>query len=68
MKTRQKCHRCHKVIKGVVKILTYRKTLGRKSINVVEYYDEACFLQKNKERAINELDQKKRSSKKRSCR
>ncbi|KKM89100.1 hypothetical protein LCGC14_1252110 [marine sediment metagenome] len=51
---KQKCKRCGKTISGKIKIITYRKKLGNKSIVKVEMYDEACFKIKNKERAINE--------------
>ena len=66
-KKKQKCEHCGKVIAGVIKIITYRKKIGQKSINVVESYDEKCFLIKNKERAINELNKKKRTCKRKSC-
>ncbi|KKL48341.1 hypothetical protein LCGC14_2326490 [marine sediment metagenome] len=68
MKTKKhKCKYCGKVIVGVVKLITYRKKIGQKSINVVELYDEKCFLIKNKERALNELNKKKRTCKRKSC-
>jgi len=64
---KQKCKQCGKVIKGVIKIFTYRKKLGKKSVNIVELYDEKCFLAKNKERSLNELNNKKRPCKKKNC-
>lgn len=60
---RQKCKRCGKTIFGKVKIVTYRKKLGNKSIVKVEMYDEPCFKVKNKERAINERSRQKRNCK-----
>jgi hypothetical protein len=47
---REVCEQCGKVIVGTIKIITYRRKLGKKSINIVEFYDEKCFLEKNKAR------------------
>lgn len=60
---KQKCKRCSKIINGKVKIITYRKKLGNKSIVKVEMYDEACYKAKDKERAINEHNKQKRNCK-----
>ncbi len=61
--TRQTCKRCGKTINGIVKIITYRKKLGNKSIVKVEMYDEVCFKIKNKARAADERSRKKRNCK-----
>lgn len=50
---KQTCNRCGKPIVGKVRIVTYRKKLGNKSINKVEMYDEKCFKIKNKEKSTN---------------
>jgi hypothetical protein len=60
---KQKCKRCGKPINGTVKLITYRKKLGNKSIIKVEMYDESCFRVKNKERDINERSRQKRNCK-----
>jgi len=57
----KKCKRCGKEITGKVKINTYRKKVGKKSIVQVDYYDEDCFYYLNLEKAKNE--DKKRTNK-----
>lgn len=59
---RVKCSLCKKTIVGTVKLVTYRKKLGKKSVNVVELYDTECFKLKNKARSTNERDSKKRTN------
>lgn len=49
----QTCNRCGKTIFGKIRIVTYRKKNGSRSINKVEMYDEQCFKIKNKEKCIN---------------
>jgi hypothetical protein len=51
MAIKLKCKACKKIIKGIVKIVTTRKKSGNKMINIVDYYDEDCFLLLNKERS-----------------
>lgn len=65
---RVKCTRCFKYIRGTVKVSTYRRKLGAKSLNKVEYYDENCFKLLSKERATNEHREKERTSKRKSTR
>lgn len=56
-----KCKACKKDIVGTVKIHTYRKKVGNKIEDVVDYYDEDCFLLLNKERS-NGRSNKKRTN------
>jgi len=56
------------MIRGTVKVDTYRSRLGARSLNKVEYYDEVCFKRLSKERASNEHQKKERASKKASRR
>lgn len=64
MVQKPKCSKCGKIIVGKIKLISYQKKLGRNVINVVEYYDEKCFLTKNKERSLNECSYKERIYKK----
>lgn len=48
------CKRCKKLIAGKIKIHQYRKTIGNKSVVLVDYYDEDCFYYLNLEEANNE--------------
>jgi hypothetical protein len=66
-KKKHKCKQCGKIITGKVKLVTYRKKLGGKSINVVEFYDERCFLARNKESSLHECNKKGRICKKGHC-
>ena len=54
------CTMCGKPIRGKIKIITYKKVIGNKSIQIVEMYDEKCFLIKNKERSLNGHTNQKR--------
>jgi len=63
MMANQKCSMCGKIISGKIRIITYRKKLGSKSINKVEMYDEKCFKIKNKEKCINGRCKQKRACK-----
>lgn len=56
----QKCKRCGKQILGKVKIIAYRKKLGKNSISRVDMYDETCFKIMNKERLSNGCCKQKR--------
>jgi len=60
-----KCTRCNRTISGKIKIDTYRKKLGRKSLNKVEYYDDDCFSKLNWERSLNEHKKQETARKKR---
>ena len=51
-----KCQKCKKYIAGNAKVDTYRRKLGNKSINQVDYYCEKCFYKLNEEKARNEYD------------
>ena len=55
------CKSCGKTITGIVKIVTYQKKVGKKLLNVVEYYDTECFKKINKERALDEHRKEKRT-------
>jgi hypothetical protein len=67
MPNKPKCKRCGKIISGIIKIITYRKKVGNKTINVVETYDEDCFKEKNKEKSINGHRNKKRNCETQDC-
>ena len=68
MTVKQICKRCGKKIVGKIRIITYRKKLGSKSINKVEMYDDKCFKIKNKEKAISRCCKRNGTSKqKRTC-
>jgi len=59
-----KCSRCGKDIVGKIRVITYRKKLGSKSVVKVEMYDEKCFKLKNKESATkDECCKQKRKNK-----
>jgi hypothetical protein len=62
MAVKPKCKACGKIINGIVKFVTRRKKSGAKMINIVDYYDEHCFLLLNKERSANGNSNKKRSN------
>lgn len=53
-----KCKACKKPIVGVVKIDTRRKKVGNKIENIVDYYDEECFILLNKERSNGRRNKK----------
>jgi hypothetical protein len=53
-----RCKACKKPIVGVIKIHAYRKKVGSKMIDVVDYYDAGCFLLLNKERSNERSDKK----------
>ena len=59
-----KCARCKKYITGKAKVDTYRRQLGSKAINKVDYYCENCFSKLNQERAQNEYKKQKTAHKK----
>jgi hypothetical protein len=61
---RPKCTRCGKPISGKIKIITYKRKLGKKMIDIVEMYDEKCFLIKDKERTSDGNCKKKSCNKK----
>lgn len=65
---RVKCKKCSKVIRGLIKVDTYRQRLGAKSLNRVNYYDTKCFKTLNKERSMHEYKEKARAGKRRSSR
>ena len=61
-----KCKRCKKYIAGKAKVDTYRRRLGNKSINEVDYYCGKCFYKLNEEKAWNEYDAKEATRKRKS--
>lgn len=64
MTKKHNCTRCKKTIAGKIKIVTYRKKLGKKLISCVDEYCEACHKIVNKERALrNEHCKQKRTRK-----
>ena len=58
--TKPKCKCCGKVITGIVKIKSHQKRMGKKLVQVVDYYDEDCFKKITKEKALNEHRKQKR--------
>lgn len=58
------CVRCKKYIAGEIKVDTYRRRLGSKSLNQVDHYCEKCFYNLNMERSWNEYDKQKTALKK----
>lgn len=60
MTTKQKCKSCNKIINGVIKIIMRRKRVGKKIIDVADYYDEKCFMLLNEKRSLDEYSNKKR--------
>ena len=63
-----KCTRCSGPIQGNIKIDTYRKRLGQKSLNKVDYYCTECFSKVNYERSWNEHKRKEAINKRQSGR
>lgn len=61
------CKRCKKPIVGAVKIYTYRKTLGSKSVSCVDYYDEECFIIIRKKGTFDESTRQTGIDKKKNC-
>ena len=57
------CTRCSSPIQGKIKIDTYRKRLGQKSLNKVDYYCAECFSRINYERSWNEYKRKEADDK-----
>jgi hypothetical protein len=58
------CEDCGKMIQGSIKVHTYRKKVGQKSKNVVEYYCEDCYETIEEERSWDEYNAKKEAIKK----
>lgn len=63
-----KCNGCSRVISGKINIDTYRKKLGSKWINKVDYYCDSCFKKKNIERSWNVYRQKEAARKRKNNR
>lgn len=63
-----KCKRCGKEIVGKIRIISYRKKLGKKSLLIVDKYDDNCFRIKKKEKALDEPCKQKRNCKKKTTR
>lgn len=61
--SRPKCTGCSRTIWGIIKIDTYKRKLGNKSLNIVDYYCENCFKGLKRERAMNEYSNKKATNK-----
>lgn len=57
------CAHCGKVVYKNAKIDTYRRKLGNKALNKVDYYHDKCFSLLQQERARNEHWKKERISK-----
>lgn len=56
---RPKCKRCSCTILGSISIDTYRRQIGLRAIEQVDYYCGACFRQLNIERSWNAYINKK---------
>ena len=64
---KHKCTRCGKPIATKIKIVVVKKKVGKKIVQVIEMYDEDCFLIKNKEGLSNGRHDKKGTCKKVNC-
>ncbi len=60
MTMKPKCKSCNKTINGIVKIKMRRKRVGKKIIDVADYYDEKCFVLLNEKRSLDGHSNKKR--------
>ena len=63
-----KCVNCKKIKKGPIKVHSFRKKIGKKSKNVVEYYCVECFTAKDLERSQDVIKEKERIIKKQTIR
>ena len=61
--SRPKCIGCSNTIWGIIKIDSYRRKLGNKSLNVVDYYCEKCFKGLKRERAMDECTKEETTNK-----
>ena len=66
--SRPKCKGCSHVISGKISIDTYRRKLGKKWLNEVDFYDEACFRKLNMERSWNVYRQEETARKRKNNR
>ena len=62
------CEDCGKIIDSAVKVHSYRKKIGKKSKNVVEYYCEDCFETIEQERSWDVVREKETAIKKQNIR
>jgi hypothetical protein len=61
------CKGCKKPIVGKARVHTYRRKLGKRNINQVDYYDEKCFKLMKRARPTHEHKEQKRTCKTRAC-
>ena len=59
-----KCKSCSRKISGKISIDTYKRKLGKKVIEQVDYYCQKCFKTLKVERAWNVYRKEKRTCKK----
>lgn len=60
---KQACIKCKKHKRGPLKVYSFRKKIGKKSKNVVEYYCTDCFVAKDLERSKNVRREEERAIK-----
>ena len=60
MAMKQKCKSCNKIITGTIKIIIRRRKIGKKIMDMADYYDEKCFMLLDEKRSLDEHNNKKR--------
>jgi hypothetical protein len=68
MKNKPKCKGCSRTISGKINIDTYKRKLGKKLIERVDYYCQSCYKKLSAERAWNVYRKEKTICKKKNNR